>query len=284
MSDKNFIQISESFFLDPQYQPAFTALGITSIEAVFAFQAGKTLAKDNLAPHRTRLRFDVDSPRATLFLKRYDSPPCVNQLANWIVHRRRISSARTEVASAQQLSQNGVSTPKIIAHGQQWSVLFEKRSFIVTEKIPNADSLERKLPPCFNRPAASETLRARRDFIADLAAFIRKFHKTNYRHRDLYLSHIFCDDDGRFHLIDLARCFRPAIFAERFRVKDIAQLYYSAPAAHFSPTDRLRFYLAYADCDKLAPQDKTFIRKVIRKVNRMARHNIKHGRSVPFAT
>jgi hypothetical protein len=72
-------------------------------------------------------------------------------------------------------------------------------------------------------------------------------------------------------------------FAERFRTKDIAQLYYSAPAGYFSNTDRLRFYPAYAGCDKLTGEHKAFIRRVIAKTKSMARHGQKHGIPAPFA-
>ena len=137
----------------------------------------------------------------------------------------------------------GINTPKTIAYGRQWGVLFEKRSFIITEKIPEAESLEKKLPDCFNSPATIEKLKMRRNFIARLAGFIKKFHETNYRHRDLYFSHIFCSDNGKFYLIDLARAFRPIFLHRRFQIKDVAQIYYSAPAQYFSNTDRLRFYL-----------------------------------------
>jgi hypothetical protein len=83
-------------------------------------------------------------------------------------------------------------------------------------------------------------------------------------------------------LIDLARAFKPMLFRERFRVKDIAQLHYSAPGKYFSRTDRLRFYLRYAGQNKLTAKDKAFIRKIMKKTKSMAQHNIKHGRAVPF--
>jgi tRNA A-37 threonylcarbamoyl transferase component Bud32 len=126
-----------------------------------------------------------------------------------------------------------------------------------------------------------ETRRARQDFIGRLASFIKRFHETGYRHRDLYLSHIFCSDSGEFCLIDLARAFRP-ILQRRFQVKDIAQLHYSAPAASITRADRLRFYLAYVDRRRLLPQDKAFIRNVIRKAHQMARHNRKRANLIPF--
>jgi len=275
--------MSQSLFVEQDYEKAFRELGLTSMDAIFSFNAAKNLAKDNLARHRARLQFEISSPSATVFLKRYDGAPIFTQLKGWLSAHKRISCGLFEVNATSVLAAAGINTPKILFYGEQWGIFFEKRSFIVTEKIPNAESLERKLPEHFNRPATLENLRLRRDFIAKLAGFVKKFHETGYRHRDLYLSHVFYSDSGTFYLIDLARAFKPIVLCRRFQIKDIAQLYYSAPAKHFSKPDRLRFYLHYVGRSKLTRQDKTFIRKVINKVKRMARHGAKHGRVVPFA-
>jgi len=284
VSGQRFVEISKSLFVDADSEQLFRKLGLTSIEAVFSFNAGKNLSKKNLANFRSRLEFQTTSPPATLFLKRYDKPPALVQIENWLSHRSRRSFGLAEFASASQLSAAGVNTPKTVAYGEQMGVFFEKRSFIITERIPNAESLERKLPGFFTGPATAEKLKLRRNFIARLADFIREFHQTHYRHRDLYFSHIFYDDSGKFYLIDLARAFKPLIWRERFRIKDIAQLYYSAPGRYFSGTDRLRFYLGYAQTDKLTGRDKSFIRKVVSKAQQMARRNARHGRSAPFAS
>ena len=283
MREQKFIKISKSSFIDSDYKRAFSELGLTSIDAVFSFNAGRNLTKNNLARYRTRLEFEMKSPAVTVFLKRYDKPPVVAQLRSWLAAHRRISCAVFAVRAASELATASVNTPKTLFYGEQWGALFEKRSFIITEKIPNAESLERKLPDCFNRPSTVEKLKLRRSFIVQLAGFIRKFHETDFRHRDLYLSHVFYSDSGDFYLIDLARAFKPIVFSQRFRIKDIAQLYYSAPAKYFSRTDRLRFYVSYSGRKgELTGKDKTFIRRVINKARRMARHDIKHGREVPF--
>ena len=280
-------KISDSFFTDTDYKAALTGLGLTSIDAVFSFSSAQSLTKRNLAPFRSRRQFDIGAaqslPPTTVFLKLYDNPPILVQLKNWISHRRRISCASCEVEPIRELPAAGVCTPKIIAYGWQWGALFEKRSFIITEKIPDADALERKLPDCFNDPPTTENLKSARDFIARIASFVRKFHNTGYCHRDLYFSHIFYRTDGTLCLIDLARAFKPAILHRRFLIKDIAQIHYSAPAAHFSRSDRLRFYFAYTARNRLAQWDKAVIRKVLAKTNRMAKHDRKHGRCVPFA-
>jgi hypothetical protein len=283
MCEHKFIKYSKSSFIDSDYKGAFSELGLTSIDTVFSFNAGRNLAKNNLARYRTRLEFEIKSPAVTVFLKRYDKPPVLAQLRSWLAAHCRVSCAAFSFKSANELAAAGINTAKTLFYGEQWGTFFEKRSFIITEKIPNAESLERKLPDCFDGPATVEKLKLRRNFIAQSASFIRKFHETDYRHRDLYLAHIFYSDSGDFYLIDLARAFRPIVRRRRFRIKDIAQLYYSAPARYFSRTDRLRFYLSYIGQEnKLTGKDKTFIRRVINKARRMARHDVKHGREVPF--
>jgi len=295
LSQQEFIETSnlssseakESFFIDSDYKTAFNKSGLNSIEELLSFDAAENLAKINLARFRTRLQFETKSEKrpssTTVFMKRYDRPPVFVQLRNWLSQHKRRSCAFCELEAASKLTAAGINTPKVISYGDQWGTLFETRSFIITEKIPDAEALERKLPDCFHKPATIENLKLRRNFIVQSAAFIRKFHETNYRHRDLYLSHIFYSDNGEFYLIDLARVFKPIVLRRRFQIKDIAQVYYSAPGKHFPKTDRLRFYMAYASQNKLTKKDKIFIRKVINKADRMARHDIKHGRVVPFA-
>ncbi len=270
------------FFVDPGYKAGLQKLGLTSIDAVFAFQAGKNLTKDNLAPYRSRIEFQIETPAATVFLKRYDQPPISAQLKNWLSAKKRISCAFAEDDAARQLAAMGVNTPRIVAWGQQLGGVFEKRSFAIIEKIQDGVSLERSLPGFFNGPETSENLRMRRRFIGRLAAFIRKFHDTGYRHRDLYLCHIFRTPDGQFYLIDLARAFKPILLGALYRIKDVAQMHYSAPAKHFSRTDRLRFLRAYLGREKLDNRDRTFARRIHNKAKRMARHDAKHGRAVPF--
>jgi heptosyltransferase-2 len=274
---------SESFFVKPAYKAGLQHLGLTSINAVFAFQAGINLTKDNLARHRSRIEFKIESPATTVFLKRYNRPPISAQLKNWLSAKKRISCGFAEVDAAQNLSAMGINTPRMVAWGQQWGAILEKRSFVIIEEILGI-SLERSLPDFFNGAETPEKLMMRRRFIGQLAAFIRKFHDTGYRHRDLYLCHIFRTLDDKFYLIDLARAFKPTLLCALFLIKDIAQLHYSAPAKYFSRTDRLRFLRAYLGRDKLDGRDRTFARRINNKAKRMAHHDEKHGRVVPFTT
>ncbi|MFH1615165.1 MAG: lipopolysaccharide kinase InaA family protein [Planctomycetota bacterium] len=284
MPDKDYIELGSGLFVNARFRHDFEAMGLGSLEDVFSFSGGRALVKDNLGVHRSRIVFVLPCSGTTVFLKRYDKPPITGQLKNWFQHRRRASSMSFDLDAAESLSKAGIPVAEVICYGRQWGLCFEKRSFIGTRKIDNAESLERKLPGYFYGHKTPETLRSRRRFISNLARFAHKFHQTGYRHRDFYFCHIFCDHYCRFHLIDLHRVFKPRILKNRFRIKDIAQLCYSARGSFFSRTDRLRFYLSYAQTKKLRRRDKAFIRKVITRVHKMARHDSRHGRTVPFSS
>ena len=252
------------------------------MDSVFSFNSGRNLTKRNLAQWRNRTQIDVNLPRTTLFLKRYDRPPVTAQIKSWLWHRRRQSLGSLEHCVAAELAASGIKTPKTVSYGEDWGAVFEKRSFIMTEKIASAQSLEQTLPEYFEGCATEQDIHLRRQFISRLALFVRQFHQTCYRHRDLYLSHIFWDHNGNFYLIDLARAFKPRLCDRRFLIKDLAQLHYSSPAKHFSRMDRMRFYHTYAGRNKLTMEDKILIKCVLRKAWRMARHDIKQGKNVPF--
>jgi heptosyltransferase-2 len=270
-NDKNLRKTAATFFVEPAYKAGLEKLGLTSIEAVFDFQAGSNLTKDNLAAHRSRIEFQIESPATTLFLKRYDRPPIFVQLKNRLSAKKRISCAYAELEAAKNLAQCGVNTPRMVAWGVHWGAIFEKRSFVIIEKVKGGVSLERRLPDFFNGPATAENLEMRRRFIRKLAAFVKKFHDTGFRHRDLYFSHVFWTHSGEFFLIDLARALRPILFSQRYRIKDLAQLHYSASSKYFTKTDRLRFLHTYLD----SAIDRVFARRITKKAERIARHDAK---------
>lgn len=283
MSEQNFIKVAEGFFADCDYAQPLAEIGLDCIDAVFSFVGDRNLAKGNLAKHRTRIQFTLSATGGICFLKRYDSPPPFDQMRNWLDHLRRASTAAYDRLPVGQLNAAGIKTAKVIAYGEQWAGLFEKRSFIVTEEIPNAHSLEQRLPEYFYDTCPSENVDRKRRFIEKLADFAKQFHETGLRHRDFYLCHIFMTADEEFYLIDLQRTFKPVLFDKRFRIKDIAQLYYSAPGNVVSRADRLRFYRRYTGRKKLTRSDRFFIGRLKARAWRMADHDIKHGRDVPFA-
>lgn len=270
------------FFVDPEYKNALSKAGLTSVEAVFSFDGGEEAGRNKTPGYRSRVKISVSEPAGTFYLKRYDKPGIITQIRNWFWHGSFKSTMFYDLEPSLQMAERGINVPKIVCYGEERGLVFERRSFIITEEVPGK-SLEEKVPDCFHQPKTASNIRQRREFIIKLAQLARQFHNSGYRHRDFYLAHIFYSEKGEFYIIDLQRIFRPVLLAERFRIKDISQLYYSSPGSIFSRTDRLRFYKTYSGKNRLDSADKNFIRKVIRKVRRIARHDIKHGRAAPFA-
>jgi len=281
MKPTAFEQISNGFFVDPDFKQVLLTLGLIGMDAVFSFTGGQPLQKAGLSSYRSRLRIErSDGP--ALYLKRYVDVPPVVQIKNWLTCGKRRAACDMDRLPGQDLAAIHIQTPKIIAYGIQWNGLFEKRSFLLTEEIPGA-SLEKHLPDCLSQVDPLEPVDRRREFIAKAADWIGVFHRAGFCHRDLYLCHIFLTEQKDLVLIDLHRTFKPRLFKTRYRIKDLAQLYFSSPGQAISRSDRLRFYLRYAGHKKLTHRDRRLIRKVKRKAWRMADREICRGRPVPFA-
>lgn len=272
--------LSPGFFADPAYVSALTAMGLTTLDSVFSFDRCQDVNAKGLAAYRSRTCFQLPDG-TTVYLKRYTRTPILRQLANWFDQRRRGCTALYDGHRTEELHAAGVAVPQTIAWGYEWTGLFEKRSFIMIREISSAHSLEERLPDFMNdhSPAAAKQRKA---FIGQVAEFVRRFHATGCRHRDLYLCHIFLDTSGTLHLIDLHRVFKPQLLGGRYRFKDLTQLYYSAPGHAVSRADRLRFYLHYRGKRRLTPLDKWFIRQIKRKAQQIAARDRHRGRIVPF--
>jgi heptose I phosphotransferase len=282
MLTKKLIKPKDSFYVDKDYEDVLRELGFCSLEAIFSYTGGKNLHKKDLPSYRNRIEITTPSCKKKLFLKRFINPPVFVQLKNFLCQKRRISLAGAELKPIFYLQKKDINVPKVAAFGQKWRNTFECKSFIITEQILDSDSLESRLPDCFYM-GSQNSFERKMDFIKSLAEFVRKFHKTGFRHRDLYLCHIFYNhQDNIFTLIDLARVFKPLLLSKRYLVKDLAQLFYSSPFEYVSKSDRLRFYLYYTGRGKLSLKDKKFISRVLKKVNEMANHDEKHSKKAPF--
>ena len=93
--------------------------------------------------------------------------------------------------------------------------------------------------------------------------------------------------DGReleLFLIDLQRVTQPRLFPQRWRVKDLGALAYSALKAGAAPTDLMRFYKVYVGVSKLTARDKRLARRIQRRVAWLCTRRSKHDADfVPWA-
>lgn len=256
-------------------------LGLTG-DAMLRFTGGSELYKPGLGG-RYRYRFEIrdrDKTPLWLYLKRTRHPALKEQVSRILSGSVRHSSCWHERVMIKQLALKRIPVPVVVAYGEKMLLGYERASVLITQGIVG-QPLERFVPKYFARNAYGEELARRRRWIRLLAEMIRRFHLAGYCHRDLYLSHIIIgikrDDRPVFHLIDLARCFKMRRRKQRWIVKDLAALNYSAGPC-ITRTDRLRFVRTYLAVDHVNHYGKRLIARIVAKSDKIARHDLKHKR------
>ena len=197
-----------------------------------------------------------------------------------------VTDAGNEWRAIGDLESAGVPTMKRVAYGcRGWSPA-RRRSFLITEALENTISLEDFCRDWRRRPPAPALKRA---LIAAVAGIARRLHRRGLNHRDFYLCHLLLqrNADGRLpaaeaprlYLIDLHRVRRRRRLPRRWRIKDIAGIYFSSFRAGLTRTDRCRFIQQYTGKPwrEALQGDADFWRRVARKrdedLRTFARHH-----------
>ena len=276
--DEQFVfSASGTGLVHRQYQQLLDRAGLSTPADVFHYDQGQRLDKPGLIRReRFRLRLsDAQGDEAVIYLKRYGRPDLTQRIKRFL-RRDRQPTAGYDFSAALLLAEQGILVPRPVALGWDGSGLTERRSFVMIEQLPHADALERLLADKPHTQTDYALLRDRHELIGQLAQLVRKLHQTGFYHRDLYLAHIFLARPStgceQLCLIDLQRVFRPRLCRHRWRVKDLAQLYYSA-RQFFSNTDALRFLRQYCASERLTAREKRLARAIVRKTRRIARHD-----------
>lgn len=250
--------------VDPEYREALVSSGLSGSAEIMAFAGGELFTYKG-KKDRSVVRIVLPDGRP-VFLKRHypvsvECPLCSAFL------RRRKSAAEKEREAIKLFMSKGLPTTKIIAEGE---------SFTMTEEIEGSVSLEEYVAERFRHPLDREAMVEKRRIIRALALLTRKMHKASLSHKDYYLGHIFIRPaDLSFFVLDLQRVDSRLRWGDRWAVKDISALDFSALPECVSSADRMRFFKVYWGSGRLDAAAKRFIRRVLRKREKIARHTEK---------
>jgi hypothetical protein len=187
---------------------------------------------------------------------------------------RQRSSFLNEYNALILLAGSGVPTITPIAAGIKRKGLI-CQSFILTASLGETVKLADWAPQHLT-VKEPRTEKDKRAVIESLARITRTMHESGINHRDYYLTHIHIKkDESRepaLFVIDLNRADIRKRVPLRWRVKDIAALNFSAPTSVFTRTDRMRFVKIYLSANKLGREEKRFVKRVIKKSAKIARH------------
>ena len=202
------------------------------------------------APGRRTVKFERGSK--SYFIKTHTGVGWQEILKNLIYLRAPVVGALNEWHGVHRLTDLEIDTMKVAGYGIRGKNPAKRRSFIVTEALPTSVSLEDytqswKASP----PKKRDQIIFKRKVIQKIAEITRTMHENGANHRDYYLCHFLLElpegdlDRMRLFLIDLHRMQLRRKTPTRWKVKDIAGLYFSSLDIGLTQRDLFRFMMAY---------------------------------------
>ncbi|MBE9516182.1 MAG: lipopolysaccharide core heptose(I) kinase RfaP [Proteobacteria bacterium] len=204
-----------------------------------------------------------------------------------------VVGARNEWEAIRAFERLGVATMRIAAYGEVGWNPAKRHSFLITDALEQTEDLEQWLPTLdLTRP---EDVRLKRAIISKIGSVARTLHLSGLNHRDFYLCHFRIDlsegkpapESVRLHVMDLHRVQQRRKTPERWAVKDVAGLVYSAlnvvGKPLFSRTDVARFICSYeaSDLKQACQKNPAFWRSVFGKVMGFARRKQYNRAALP---
>lgn len=175
-------------------------------------------------------------------------------LKNWLYGRPPIVSAEPEWQAIAALQAAGIATPLVAGKGLRGRAPAQLESFIVMPALEEMISLE-DLAKDWRGARGRTRVLLKRVLIQRIATIARTLHGAGMNHRDFYLCHFLTRDRDwsrwtpadpvELTLIDLHRVQKRAAVPERWLVKDLGGLLFSALDAGLTSRDLLRFLAAY---------------------------------------
>lgn len=216
-------------------------------------------------PGRQTLRFSEN--KETYFLKRHSGIGLGEIFKNLFQLRLPILGAKNELEAISALEKFGF-VPEITGYG-----FHQSRSFIITRELTYTISLEDFCRDFLIKPPS---LKLKRALIQKVAGISKIIHDSGVNHRDFYLCHFLLDitgggrefldpDNLNLTVIDWHRAHARKKVPLRWRIKDIAGLYFSAMEIGLTKRDCQRFMKVYHY------HDKTFWQQVEKRATALYR-------------
>lgn len=259
------------------FLPLLKVNGLDTFDRIMNCAGGEMIRS---VPGRSTVKIALQKPHGgvqVVFLKRYQ--PEYLSVGKKLLRFLRWPGADDEGLhewnAIEMLRAHGLNTAMPIAVGQVRHGGIVTRSFVMTAELDGECSH-------YHIPVLNTV--ERRAFARELGDLTRRFHDAGFVHKDYYLYHVFIlrsplsEGSLQLALIDLQRVVEPSLFIERWRVKDLAALAYSALKIGMPRTDLARFFRAFRGGGRLTGEDKSLARKILSRAARLNFRQPKYDR------
>lgn len=198
---------------------------------------------------QNRRTFRIERQGRGFFIKCHRGVGWREILKNLVTCKLPVLGAGNEWHAIHRLLELGVETMTPVAFGEEGVNPAQQRSFLVTKELVNCISLEHY---CEQWRVQPPSVRHKRRLIRHLASIARTLHEHGVNHRDFYLCHFLLQqpwdgsvEDLKLFVIDLHRVQIRKDTPRRWRIKDLAALYFSAQGVGLTQRDILCFLKTY---------------------------------------
>ena len=260
----------EELFINEAFLEFLDALDVETFDGWMQLQG---IVIKSAVRERSTQRLELGG--RSVYIKKHFFPGIAEILKN-ILRLRVPFGALNEWQALLAFHANNIPTITPICAGRKpffWKI--DKESFLLTDDLGETDRLEDFLKVDCVTPCRGKVLDKKRRILKNLADITRKMHHSGINHRDYYLCHILMDNRERLYVIDLHRVTVRDKVGKRWLVKDLAALLFSSLEVPVTHGQRLAFYKRYMQISRLSADDKTLIRLIVRKSNKIARHTKK---------
>lgn len=254
-------------FVNEAFLEFLEALGSASFDDFMRLEG--TVIKSAVRERSTQ-RLNIGGNR--VYVKKHFFPG-IREIAKNLLRFRLPAGALDEWRALLTFHAHNIPTMIPICAGRKpflWKI--ERESFLLTDDLGDADRMDDFLKAYGAVPCRGETLEEKKRILKNLADITRKMHSAGLNHKDFYLCHILVDSRERLYIIDLHRVDVRSTVGKRWMVKDLAALLFSSLELPLTHGERLAFYKRYMQINRLSAGDKTLIRRIIKKCNKIARH------------
>ncbi len=208
----------------------------------------------------TVLKFEYPKTGKVFYFKEFHHRSLLDKLKAIFGYTR----CRRAFEGGKLLLKHGFHTAIPVVHGTEKTFCIISRNFLVTRGSPGERTYQ-YFQTRFPMPLTADVLAEKRALIRAAGHEIGRLHHEGIFHGDLRVGNIIINGSGssaRFFFVDNERTRYYKIIPERKRLKNLVQLN-MVLLPQITRTDRLRFFNAYLDENRLSIPDK---KKLIRGI------------------
>lgn len=261
---------SNVLYIDPAWKALLDSHGVGNLSSLLNWEEGVLVESENGSEVWRVSIIDTAGVEYVLYLKKYsiyNSKRFRGEFLRGAFFGR--SKARREFVNLERLRDFGIDVTAPVALGEERTLGRLTRCFLMTQEVPEARDLDEVLAKALPAMPVQLAKSSRQSLITAMAEAAGKMHRNGFVHRGFFFRNILLSGSvfDRVFIFDTPRGRKwPGWLLGQKPEKDLATIDSAAPV-FFRRTERLQFYLKYHNIERLTPEHKLTITRVLKRAD-----------------